>query len=355
MRRANLILKSGEIFPGFVVNDRQTPTFGEVVFNTGMVGYVESMTDPSYYKQILTFTYPIIGNYGVPASHYWESDKIQVSAIVVSELAQVAAHHQLQKSLTDWCTNQDVPILFGVDTRALTHSLREHGVIAGAITNEHEKIGTFHDINSENLVAKVSISQPKTMGNGRYHVIVVDCGIKQNILRHLLQLPIRITQVPYDYDYTEEDCDGVFLSNGPGDPALCQTTIDHCRKMLTREKPMFGICLGAQILALAAGASTYKLLYGHRAQNQPCIDLATGRCYLTSENHGYAIDAASLPDDWRVSFQNLNDQTVQGIAHKYLPFRAVQFHPEAAPGPTDSHWFFTEFMQLLRGVANDTI
>lgn len=345
MKPASLILETHETFSGFSANWVSDSVSGEVVFNTGMVGYVECLTDPSYRGQILVFTYPLIGNYGVPDASFWESTKIQASALITSTLETYYARDNMT-SLEKWCQSQQVPFMTGVDTRALTLYLRDKGTVGGCITPEPTS-QTFLPVPQRHVVKEASIKSPRSYGQGTQTLIVVDCGIKQNILRHLEKMPFKLKCVPFDYDYLNEDYDGIFISNGPGNPEQCQTTIAILKKALLCDKPIFGICLGAQVLALAAGASTYKLPFGHRAQNQPCLHLKTQRAYLTSQNHGYAIDENSLPKDWDVTFTNLNDQTVQGIAHKTKPFCAVQFHPEAAPGPTDTAWFFNELKEAI--------
>jgi carbamoyl-phosphate synthase small subunit len=337
-----LDLADGTLFRG-VVPEWQTSSYsGEVVFNTGMTGYVESLTDPSYAGQILVFTYPLIGNYGVQTGSA-ESDKIQVSGVVVSEAALSGNHSQSDSSLLDWLRSQDIPVLIGVDTRSLTKHLRVKGTMPGSI-------GT-HKASLESMVTKpriVSVSEPVTY-NQKYKkkIILVDCGLKENILRSLLNLPIQVKRVPHDYDYTDEQYDGVLLSNGPGDPESYERTIAIASKAMAQAKPVFGICLGSQIMGLAAGAKTYKLKFGHRGHNQPCLETGTNKGYITSQNHGYAIDEESLPDGWDVSFRNLNDGSVEGISHSSKPFSSVQFHPEACPGPTDAEWMFEGFYASL--------
>lgn len=339
---SRLQLSDGKSFEGMAPDGQDGQYLGEVVFNTGMTGYVESLTDPSYSNQILVFTYPMIGNYGVQPDDA-ESDKIQVAGVVVSEAALQGSHADSQSSLLEWLKSQHVPILMDVDTRALTKHLRSHGTMLGVISAEPVNVTKL------SLAPKfVSVSKPVTHGKtGTKKIILVDCGAKENIQRSLLKLPVQVTRVPADYDYTSDDYDGVVLSNGPGDPTDYQATVAIARKALAQDKPVFGICLGTQIMALAAGAKTYKLPYGHRGHNQPCMELATKRCYITSQNHGYAISEKSLPKDWQVSFRNLNDGSVEGIQHKTKPFFSVQFHPEASPGPTDTRWLFEKLEQML--------
>jgi carbamoyl-phosphate synthase small subunit len=343
---AQLMLETGEVFPGQVLNNQQISCCGEVVFNTGMTGYVESLTDPSYAGQILVFTYPLIGNYGVSAPSTWESSFIHAAGVVLSEIAQYYSNPDAERSLSQWLQEQNIPCLTGVDTRALTTHIRTKGVISGAITSQQVPSPLKSD-SAIHWVKQVTIKEPHYYGRGEKNVILVDCGSKESILRLLLTFPIRIKRVPYNYDFTEEPFDGVLISNGPGDPTQCTETIAVLRKAFLKQKPMFGICLGTQLMALAAGATTCKLPFGHRSHNQPCIDLASQQCYLTSQNHGYAVEEQTLPPDWRVTFRNLNDQSVEGIAHKQLPFFAVQFHPESAPGPMDTQWLFKTFFDLL--------
>jgi carbamoyl-phosphate synthase small subunit len=315
---------------------------GEVVFNTGMTGYVETLTDPSYHNQILVFTYPLIGNYGFQLKDV-ESAKLQVSGIVVSNLELVGNHAKSNLSLLQFATSHNIPIIANVDTRDITKYLRTKGTMKGAIGESDGKLKDF-----ELLPSFSSISSPINYECHRTKkVILVDCGAKDNILQSLLALGLGVRCVPYDYDYTQEDYDGVLISNGPGDPMDYGPTVAIAKQALKNTHPVFGICLGSQIMALAAGARTYKLPFGHRGHNQPCMDLSSKHCVITSQNHGYAIDAASLPAHWRVSFRNLNDGTVEGVEHTSKPFFSVQFHPEAAPGPTDTHYLFEKFKVLL--------
>lgn len=347
LSEAQLVLKSGEVFNGYMPDSQDKASFGEVVFNTGMVGYVETLTDPSYAGQILVFTYPLIGNYGVSGPETWESKKIHARGVVFSELSPFYSNHAAEKSLQQWLEEQGIPYMTGVDTRALTKCLRDKGVVPGALAPAGTRPAEFEDFEHHHWVREVSINEPEINGSGEKLIIAVDCGMKENIMRNLLSYPVRVKRVPYNYDYTNEQYDGVFLSNGPGDPTVCEETISILRKAMQKDKPVFGICLGTQIMALAVGASTYKLPFGHRSQNQPCLDIASNRSYLTSQNHGYAIDEQSLPQGWRVTFKNLNDQSVAGIEHESKPYFSVQFHPESAPGPEDTQWLFQKFIDQV--------
>jgi len=344
---SKLVLKNGEVFHGLSPSWQKKTFFGEVVFTTAMTGYVESLTDPSYAGQILTFTYPLIGNYGVPEPKLWESTKIHAAGVVINELSSSCSHFEALMPLEKWLFEQNIPLLIGVDTRALTKQLRTHGVALGAITTAKTSPKKFPDPNRTHLVKQVSLISPIEYGTGKKKIIAVDCGMKENIIRSLLHFDVKIKRVPYDYDYSEEDFDGIFISNGPGDPKVCKDTIAILKKAMNKKKPTFGICLGCQLMALSIGAKTFKLRYGHRGQNQPCIDTSTSLCYLTSQNHGYAIDEKTLPKNWNVTFRNLNDDSVEGIEHKSLPFFSVQFHPEASPGPIDTMWLFEKFYQML--------
>jgi carbamoyl-phosphate synthase small subunit len=339
---SQLVLENGSSFSGFSPTWQHEHCEGEVVFTTGMTGYPESLTDPSFAGQILVFTYPLVGNYGFPPPSQWESNRSHVRGVVMGEACAQWSHREGTCALLDWLQGQRIGCITGIDTRRLTKILRAAGTMRGAIgaSSLTEKV-------ERHWVSQVSTTQKETHGNGAKRVIAVDCGMKAHILRELTQLKITVLRVPYNYDYTHEEYDGVFLSNGPGDPTECQETIAVLKKAMKKEKPIFGICLGAQILALAADATTYKLPFGHRGQNQPCVNLATRRCYMTSQNHGYAVDARSLSREWEVTFKNLNDGSVEGISHKEKPFFAVQFHPEATPGPTDTRWLFEQFYQSL--------
>lgn len=337
-----LSLDDGSIWEGIRTDDRATPCVGEVVFNTGMTGYIESLTDPSYAGQILVFTYPLIGNYGVDIKAV-ESDAIQVSGVIVSEAVSNWSHPQSKISLAEWLQTQNIPLLSGIDTRSLTKHLRVSGTKPGMISTEPNNTG---EIKLEKKF--VSIPKPITYNpTAAKTVVLVDCGAKENILRSLLKLPVRVKRVPHDYDYTGEVYDAVLLSNGPGDPADYRAAVEITRKALLGNKPVFGICLGSQIMGLAAGARTYKLKFGHRGHNQPCIEQGTDRAFITSQNHGYAVEESSLPKDWEVTFRNLNDDSVEGVQHKTKPFFSVQFHPEACPGPTDTEWLFERFHKSL--------
>lgn len=345
---AKLVLKNGEQFSGFTPPWDQGTFYGEVVFTTGMTGYPESLTDPSYAGQILCFTYPLIGNYGVPKKELWESSKIHARGVIVSQTCENWQHYSGNHSFYEWLKSQKVPLIAGVDTRALTKVLRSSGTMLGAITTESKKKYEYTDPNKEHLVSQVSVSSQVTYNDDKKKVIyAIDCGMKENIARSLAKLPVTIHRVPYDYDFTDKPFDGVFISNGPGDPAHCPETVTILKKAMEKKKPIFGICLGVQLLSLAAGAKTYKLPFGHRGHNQPCMDKVSRKCYITSQNHGYAIDPKSLPKEWEISFSNLNDDTIAGIRHKKDPFFAVQFHPEATPGPTDTHWLFEKFYEML--------
>ncbi|HIH98350.1 MAG TPA: glutamine-hydrolyzing carbamoyl-phosphate synthase small subunit [Thermoplasmata archaeon] len=352
MQQSKLILEDGSVFHGYSFGAKKAVA-GEVVFNTGMVGYPESLTDPSYTGQILVLTYPLVGNYGVPSDEreenvlkYFESDKIQVKGLVIADYSDAYSHWNAKKSLSKWMRECNVPGICGVDTRELTKKLREKGTLLGKIVYDKEEI-PFEDPDRRNLVAEVSVKTPCVYKKGKKKVVVVDCGTKNNIMRAFLRKNFTIIRVPWNYDFLKEKADGVIISNGPGDPKKCIETTKNVRKALSKNVPILGICLGSQILGLAAGADTYKLKYGHRSQNQPCVEVGTKRCYITSQNHGYAIDSDTLPEDWREWFYNNNDGTNEGIIHISKPFFGTQFHPEASPGPDDTEFLFDMFLRAM--------
>lgn len=342
-----LVLESGDVFPGHAPAWFTQTVEGEAVFTTGMTGYPETLTDPSYTDQIIVFTYPLIGNYGIPPQEKWESTKIHAKGVVVSESCRRWSHAQGQQSLLEWLEKEKVPIVAGVDTRSVTKALRASGTMRAALTPAGTKEICFSNQTTKHLVRQAVEHKVSIYGSGNKVVIAVDCGMKENIIRSLMKFPITIKRVPFDYDFTKENYDGVFLSNGPGDPVACWETLPYLTEALKGKKPVFGICLGLQLMALAAGAKTFKLPFGHRGQNQPCIEVDTQKCFITSQNHGYAVREESLPGNWKMTFKNLNDGTVEGIAHKTRPFFAVQFHPEASPGPTDTQWLFQKFYDML--------
>lgn len=351
VKQAKLTLEDGSVFVGKSFGS-ETAVAGEVVFYTAMTGYPESLTDPSYTGQILVSTYPMIGNYGVPFNKkengihkYYESNKLHISGFIISDYSFEFSHWNAQKSLSDWLKEHNVPGLFDIDTRALTKILREKGSMLGKIEFEEEI--DFYDPNKENLVARASCKTREVYGNGEHKVILVDCGVKNNIIRCLLDRNATVIRVPWNYDFTGENFDGVFISNGPGDPAMCDATVQHIKSVVDRKIPIMGICLGNQLLARAAGAETFKLKFGHRSHNQPVLLEGSNKCYITSQNHGFAVKTESLPADWEPLFTNVNDNTNEGIRHKTLPFFSTQFHPEASSGPTDTEFLFDEFIKNI--------
>ncbi|WP_243348789.1 glutamine-hydrolyzing carbamoyl-phosphate synthase small subunit [Parabacteroides sp. FAFU027] len=350
----SLVLENGVVFHGKSFG-YEKPVAGEVVFNTAMVGYPESLTDPSYSGQILVSTFPLVGNYGVPAdqivdglSAFYESEKIHVSGFIVSDYSFEHSHWNATKSLSEWLIESKIPGIYGIDTRELTKILREKGAMLGKIVFEDENEIDFHNPNTENQVAITSCKEVITYGNGKKKICLVDCGVKHNIIRCLLKRDVTVIRVPWDYDFNTLEFDGLFVSNGPGNPDFCDTTVENIRKFMETGKPIFGICMGNQLLSKAGGAKTYKLKYGHRSHNQPVRMEGTNRCYVTSQNHGFAVDNATLGSDWEPLFTNMNDGTNEGIKHKTKPYFSCQFHPEAASGPTDTEFLFDDFVNLIK-------
>ncbi|MDR2101979.1 MAG: glutamine-hydrolyzing carbamoyl-phosphate synthase small subunit [Treponema sp.] len=371
-RQALLVLEDGSEYAGWSFGKARSQA-GEVVFTTGMTGYPQSLTDPSFRGQILVSTYPLVGNYGVPVKPksaepffdeyglplHFESPLVQVSGFVVSEACEEPSHFASGASLSVWLEKNNVPGIYGVDTRALTERLREHGVMRGKILTEGSRDVTIDSGIIPNPVAEVSPGEVKRFiprgfpaepggETGLPRIALVDCGAKTNILRCLLARKVEIIRLPWNHDLEGINYDGLFLSNGPGDPKDCGRTIAMVRRAFSLGKPIFGICLGNQIMALAAGADTYKLPYGHRGQNQPCIEAGTRRCYITSQNHGYAVRNETIPKDWEPWFLNANDGTIEGIRSTRFPFSAVQFHPEGCPGPRDTEFLIDRFLEEVK-------
>ena len=385
MRNVTLILDDGSRFHGKSFG-YEKPVAGEVVFNTAMTGYPESLTDPSYAGQLMALTYPLVGNYGVPPftiepnglATFMESERIHAEAIIVSDYSEDFSHWNAAESLADWLKREQVPGITGIDTRELTKVLREHGVMMGRIVfdiveneidNGQLTIDNYEDINYVDRVSckeiivykgnesrRFSIDTPAAQLNCQLstvncqlkRVALLDCGVKTNILRCLLKRDVEVIRVPWDYDFNELEFDGLFISNGPGDPDTCDAAVQNIRRAMKNEKlPIFGICMGNQLLSKAGGAKIYKLKYGHRSHNQPVRMVGTERCFITSQNHGYAVDNNTLTEDWEPLFINMNDGSNEGIKHKRNPWFSAQFHPEAASGPTDTEFLFDEFVKLI--------
>lgn len=372
-RRGYLILEDGTKIIGDSFG-ADISTSGEMVFNTAMNGYAESLTDPSYSGQILVLTFPVVGNYGIPKNTlteeietFFESSQIHVKGLIINYYSEEFSHWNAEKNLGVWLKENNIPALCNVDTRMIAKILREKGNQLGKIIFESNI--SFNNPNENNLVKRVSIKEVRTYmpdkalwnhkdkrseaGNYFSHdlepkkVVVIDCGVKNNIIRHLLKRNVEIIRVPWDFDFNTIEYDGLFISNGPGDPKNCGITVTNIQKAMTKNKPIFGICLGNQLLGLAAGAKTYKLKYGHRGHNQPVREYGTNRCFITVQNHGYVLDEKSLPEEWELFFTNVNDGTCEGIKHKTKPFFAVQFHPEANGGPMDTEFLFDNFIAKL--------
>lgn len=369
-KEALLLLEDGSTFfgQGFGA-DIDAP--GEVVFNTGMVGYPESMTDPSYAGQILCFTYPLVGNYGVPLYHdrdefglprFFESDSIKVKGIVVQEACAVPSHWASKLTLSKWMENEGIPGIQGVDTRALVTRLREAGVMMGILANRSEPLRRerLQDLlkkaerySAQNFVRGVSVAKPVVHGRSDRRVVIIDCGTKYGIVRNLMRRGFEVVRVPYDSSYADVikyDPAGVVICNGPGDPVVLKDTARCASSLVDSGVPILGICLEEQVVGMSQGAETYKLKYGHRGQNKPCVDVTTGRGYVTSQNHGYALSEASLKGtQLKRWFVNADDKTVEGVFHASKPCMAVQFHPEATPGPYDATFVFDRFVDATEG------
>jgi len=365
---AKLILEDGTVFEGTGFG-YPTKIAGEVVFNTGMVGYTETLTDPSYRGQILCLTYPLVGNYGVPSydikdefglPKFFESERIQIKGLLVHDLSDVASHWSCTKTLDKWLYDEKVPGIYNIDTRELTKKLREHGVMMGAIVVSEnavdeslmKKVLVSARYEGLNFMPEVSTNETQEYGDkNKDCIIVIDTGLKYSILRNIMRTGYRIVRLPWDATYKQMMSyapKGVVISNGPGDPKACLSTIKTASTLISTSTPTLGICLGNQILALACGADTYKLRFGHRGQNKPCVDLHNRQVYMTSQNHGYGIEPKSLDKTgFRVWFSNADDKTVEGIEHRSKPIIAVQFHPEASPGPYDCMFVFERFKEII--------
>ncbi|TGX83636.1 glutamine-hydrolyzing carbamoyl-phosphate synthase small subunit [Palleniella muris] len=370
MENVTLILQDGTEFHGKSFGYDKTVA-GEVVFNTAMMGYPESLTDPSYAGQIVVLTFPLVGNYGVPAFSFedngiptfMESDKIHAVALIVSDYSESYSHWNAKESLSDWLKREKVPGITGIDTRELTKVLREHGVMMGKIVfdnqpgnipeAEYEGVNFVEEVSCKEIIRYAAANV--TEHNEAKTAVLVDCGVKANIIRCLINRGVNVIRVPWNYDFTDMEFDGLFLANGPGDPDMCVEAVENIRKFMEceREKsdsavrPIMGICMGNQLLAKAAGATVYKLKYGHRSHNQPVRMVGTETCFVTSQNHGYAVDSKTLGSDWEPFFVNMNDGSNEGIRHKKYPWFSAQFHPEACSGPVDAEFLFDRFVELL--------
>ena len=357
MRNVTLVLQDGTKFHGKSFG-YDAPVAGEVVFNTAMMGYPESLTDPSYAGQLVTLTFPLVGNYGVPPftfgpeglPTFMESDHIHASAIIVSDYSEQYSHWNANESLAEWLKREQVPGITGIDTRELTKVLREHGVMMGQIIFDDDPTNIPQaQYEGVNFVDRVSCKEIIRYNEGAgKRVVLVDCGVKANIIRNLIERGLEVVRVPWNYDYTGMEFDGLFLGNGPGDPDLCQDAVNILRQQMSKSrKPICGICMGNQLMAKAGGASIYKLKYGHRSHNQPVRMVGTDKCYITSQNHGYAVDASTLDKDWSELFVNMNDGSNEGVRHNTNPWFTSQFHPEACSGPVDTLFMFDLFVEKL--------
>ena len=365
---AMIILEDGSTYRGTGFGYPKT-VGGEFVFNTGMVGYTETLTDPSYRGQILCLTFPLIGNYGVPSKStkdgyglpkYFESDNIQVSGLIVHELSNVANHRECEKTLDQWLYDEKIPGISGIDTRDLTKKIRIKGVMNGALSVSEKQINTKALLDTVkktkyegfNFMSQVSVDKTVEYGDSSLEpIVLIDTGTKYSIIRNILRMGYRVIRVPWDVSFSDiisHKPKGIIISNGPGDPKVCNITIDTALKLFDSSLPMLGICLGNQIIALAAGGDTYKLKFGHRGQNKGCTDINTNQTFITSQNHGYGVKSNTLDKTgFKAWYINSDDNTIEGIKHKSKPIIAVQFHPEASPGPYDCMHIFTSFKDLI--------
>lgn len=357
----SLQLENGKVFQGKSFGYEQ-PANGELVFSTAMVGYPESLTDPSCSGQILVATYPLVGNYGVPEgetdsyglSTCYESEHIHVRAFIVSDYSFEHSHWSARKSLAQWLKEEKITGVYGIDTRALAKILREEGSMQGKILFDGLPDMGFSDSHNINRVTGVSCKTvmqyvpPVSRGGAQKRIVLVDCGVKHNILRYLLLRGATVIRVPWDYDFTAIPYDGLFISNGPGNPDLCEKTVANIRKAMAKGRPIFGVGMGNLLLSKAAGARIYKLKCGHRSHNQPVRIAGTHTCFITSQNHGYAVDNATLPEDWEPWLVNMNDGSNEGIRHRTRPFFAAQFYPEISSEPNDTGFLYDQFLTLLQ-------
>jgi len=365
---AMIILEDGSTYRGTGFGYPKT-VGGEFVFNTGMVGYTETLTDPSYRGQILCLTFPLIGNYGVPSKStmdgyglpkYFESDNIQVSGLIVHELSNVANHRECEKTLDQWLYDEKIPGISGIDTRDLTKKIRIKGVMNGALSVSEKQINTKALLDTVkktkyegfNFMSQVSVDKTVEYGDSSLEpIVLIDTGTKYSIIRNVLRMGYRVIRVPWDVSFSDiisHKPKGIIISNGPGDPKVCNITIDTALKLFDSSLPMLGICLGNQIIALAAGGDTYKLKFGHRGQNKGCTDINTNQTFITSQNHGYGVKSNTLDKTgFKAWYINSDDNTIEGIKHKSKPIIAVQFHPEASPGPYDCMHIFNRFKDLI--------
>ncbi|AGC66987.1 carbamoyl phosphate synthase small subunit [Candidatus Uzinura diaspidicola str. ASNER] len=347
--KAIIALQDGTQYKGYHFG-ATISTSGEIVFNTAMTGYTESITDPSYKGQLLVYTFPLIGNYGIPEEDifmeaFYESESIHINGLIVSDYSHDPNHWRMAYNLSYWLKINNIPGISGIDTRALTKKLRKKGSMLGKIIFYQDI--PFYNYNKENLASQVCIKKKTVYGNGKYRILLVDFGVKNNILLSLIKRDCTVVRVPWDYDFRLSHYDGLFLSNGPGNPKIYQKPINYLRYVLNKEAPIFGICLGNQLLGLAAGGNTYKLTFGHRSHNQPVKIEGSVHAFITSQNHGYVIEEKSLPRGWKVLFRNLNDNSCEGLIHEYKPFFSVQFHPEGAGGPLDTEFLLDWFIQRI--------